>query len=262
MTTPNAEPTTSFKKKGGGSGRSPHRRARAAARSRSKSLANVDPRLLVWLSPSFPVGAFAYSHGLEWAAGQSLVHDRATLEAWLVDLVELGSLRNDLIFVAAAWHAVVTNDAKQLIDLNDLALALQPSAERHLESVTQGTSFVRVMRDAWPTSALAPVTEALAEAAANPIAVGACTAAHGIALPGTLLAYAIAFATNLTSAAIRLSVVGQTDAQRVLATHMPRLDAAARAAETHTLDDLGGATLRSDLASLAHETQYTRLFRS
>lgn len=222
----------------------------------------VDARLLIWLSPSFPVGAFAYSHGLELAADRGWVHNRNSLEAWLRDLVELGSLRNDLILLAASWQAAVAEDMQLLVEVNALALALQPSAERRLETETQGTAFLSTLVTAWSCPALVSVASALTTGVAYPVAVGAGSAAHGIGVDGTLHGYAMAFAGNLVSSAIRLSIVGQTDGQRVLAALTPALQRQAATAKSTTLDDIGGATLRSDLASLAHETQYSRLFRS
>lgn len=222
----------------------------------------IDARLLIWLSPSFPVGAFAYSHGLELAADRGWVHDRDSLQAWLRDLVELGSFRNDLILLAASWRAAVAEDMASLVEVNALALALQPSAERRLETVTQGTAFLSTLSSAWSCPALVSVTSTLMGEVAYPVAVGVGSAAHGIALDGALPAYAMAFASNLVSSAIRLSIVGQTDGQRVMAALMPALHEQAATATSATLDDVGGATLRSDLASLAHETQYSRLFRS
>ncbi len=222
---------------------------------------SIDPRLLVWLSPAFPVGAFAYSHGLELAADRGWVRDRDGLTDWLADLVTLGSLRNDLVLLAEAWRAVAADDAARLAAVAELALALQPSAERHLEAVGQGTAFVATVTDAWASAPL-PLPLRKGEDVAYPVAVGAITARHGIALDGTLAAFSIAFVSGLVSAAIRLSIVGQTDGQRVVAALMKPIATVARWAATSTLDDLGGATLRSDLASLAHETQYSRLFRS
>lgn len=221
----------------------------------------VDARLLIWLSPAFPVGAFAYSHGLELAAERGWVVGREGLEAWIGDLVACGSLRNDLILLAEAWRAGTDGNQDGVSAVNDLALALQPSAERRLEAVGQGQAFLAAIQAAWEPDGTARRARCDGEAA-YAVAVGATAGRHGIELDGTLLAYAIQFATNLVSAGIRLSLIGQTDGQRILAAMLPALKAVAYAAARTTLDDLGGATLRSDLASLAHETQYSRLFRS
>lgn len=224
--------------------------------------AGIVPELLVWLSPAFPVGAFAYSHGLELAIGRGWLRDRVGLQDWLGELVKRGSLRADLILLAEAWRAANLDDAVRLAHCNDVALALQPSAERYLEAVTQGNAFLIAIEAAWPP----PRRHLLDGLATNdvpyPVAVGAVTAAHSVAVEATLVAYAVAFASTLVSAAIRLSLIGQTDGQRVIAGLMPALECAASDAARSTLDDLGTSTLRADLASLAHETQYTRLFRS
>lgn len=221
-----------------------------------------DPRLLIWLSPAFPVGSFAYSHGLEFATERGWVHDRETLQAWLADLGLRGSLRTDLILLAQAWQATTPIDSHRLACVNATALALQPSAERHLETVSQGTSFLTTIEAAWPADTLPLLRRAVGNQVAYPVAVGAVGAAHDIPMDALLEAYANAFASALISAAIRLSVFGQTDGQRAIANLLPMLRTAAEAAARATLDDLGSATLRSDLASAAHETQYTRLFRS
>lgn len=219
-------------------------------------------RLQIWLSPSFPVGAFAYSHGLERAVDAGWIRGRAGLEGWLADLVALGSLRNDLILVSLAWRHTTAADWQALAATADLAAALQPTAERHLEATQQGRSFLDHVEavDGAPARGWRVVAgDAVATYAT---ALGFAAAGHAIPLAETLAAFAVAFAGSLTSAAIRLSVIGQTDAQRIHAALLAQLLAAARMAETATLDDLGGAAWRCDIASAQHETQYTRLFRS
>src|SRR3954451_15457566 len=104
--------------------------------------------LSIWLSPAFPVGAFAYSHGLEWAVESGAVDDAATLRDWIGDLVTQGSARNDSILVAEAWRAA--RDPARLTEVHELALALAPSRERLLESASQGAAFVTAIRTAWP----------------------------------------------------------------------------------------------------------------
>jgi urease accessory protein len=219
----------------------------------------MSPQLLLWLSPAFPVGAYAYSQGLERAVEARLVHGRSDVEAWLADLFACGAARSDLIVLSAALRA------QQVVDLahiNAFALALQPSAERYLETTQQGGSFLDTVSASWPHAGLDTFRSAVRGAVAYPVAVGVTAAAHAIPVSDTLSAYGHAIASNLTSAAIRLSLLGQTDAQRVLATLSPVIDQTARFAETSTLDDIASATFSADLASLEHETQYTRLFRS
>ena len=218
--------------------------------------------LLVWLSPSFPVGAFAYSHGLEWAVEAGDINNAATCQSWISDLLVHGSGYNDAIIVAATHRAITGRDSAALGEVAELAAAMQPSSERHLEATAQGNAFLTAARAAWEVPSLALLKSAWDGDVAYPVAVGVLSAGHGITLPTTLDAFLLAFSANLVSAAVRLGPIGQTDGQRILAALMPTIRETAKRASDSTLDDLGSTAFRSDLASLRHETQYTRLFRS
>ena len=214
--------------------------------------------LYIWISPGFPVGAFAYSHGLEWAVEAGDIHNAASLALWLRDIADHGAARNDAIFAALAWRAMRERKTRELNDLNALAVALANSRERHLETTTQGKAFLAIIRDAWPV----PADMFDAGDVAYPVAFGAAAAAHGCPLAETVEALLLGFFSNLVSAALRLGVIGQTDGQRIIAKLLPRLRALAAAAHNSTHDDLGSCAVRSELAALYHETQYSRLFRS
>jgi urease accessory protein len=229
--------------------------------SMAPSAVALPPELMIWLSPGFPVGAFAFSHGLEKAIEDGLVRGEAGLLSWVHALVKSGSLRTDLVILACAWRAGAEGNVKALAEVNSMALALQAGAERRLETATQGNAFVRAIADAWP-AATGLLHRLAGGDVAYPVAVGAAAAALPAPLPAALSAYAIAAVANFTSAAIRLSVTGQTGAQRVLAGTMGDIDTACRSAQQATLDDLGSSAFLSDLCSLLHETQHTRLFRS
>jgi len=218
--------------------------------------------LFVWLSPAFPVGAFAYSHGLEWAAEASDLTDAATLADWLAALLDHGAPRNDAILMAEAHRAATAGDGSRLASVAELAIALAGSRERRLEAVTQGNAFLATLEKVSPCEAFAALRAAWAGDVAYPVAVGTATGGHGLPLEAALEAFVLAIVGNLVSAAVRLSVVGQTDGQRVIARLLPEVTQVAKDAAIATLDDIGGAAFRSDLASIRHETQYTRLFRS
>ena len=219
-------------------------------------------RLMAWLSPTYPVGAYAYSHGLEWAVECGDVRDEATLAEWLADVLERGSGRNDLILAAHAHRAATDGDADALAAVNELAVAMAPSRELHLETTQQGRSFLDATRVAWACPPLSRLAEGLTGAVAYPVAVGLAAGAHGMALPPVLSGFGLAFMQNLVSAALRLAPVGQSAGTRVIAGLTPRVVALAAAIPALTLDDLGSATLRLDLGSFRHETQYSRIFRS
>lgn len=217
---------------------------------------------MTWFSPAYPVGAFAYSHGLEWAHETGELKGAPALLAWLEDLMACGAPRNDALLLAEAYRASVEADRERIAQVCELALALSASAERRLETTTQGNAFVAASRAAWPCETLELLKAAAPGDVAYPVAVGVVAAGHGVPLDATLGGFAQGFAANLVSAAVRLGVVGQTDGQRVLAALMPAIAELAKAAGSASLDDLGACAFRSDLASLRHETQYSRLFRS
>jgi urease accessory protein len=213
--------------------------------------------LLVWLSPSFPVGAYAYSHGLESAMAQGLVGSRAGLTDWLASLLSKGSIRNDIILLAATWRQDQPDE-----EINALALALQPSAERHLETAQQGTSFAQAIEAAWLCDDMTKLRQTIEGDIAYPVAFAVAARGHKVPLQSACEAFALAFVQNMVSAAIRLSIIGQTDGQRVIAALLPTVRALGTAAQHMTQDDLGGCGLSADLAALEHETLYSRLFRS
>jgi len=218
--------------------------------------------LLVWLSPSFPVGAFAYSHGLEWAVEAGDITDGTSCQAWIADLLDYGSGRTDAILLAEAWRAVMSSDEGALHEVAELAVALQPSGERHLEATAQGNAFMTASRAAWPSEALAFLTRAYDGDVVYPVAVGVAGAGFAMPLPSLLETFLLGFVTNLVSSAVRLGPIGQTDGQRTIAGLLSLVRKVARETETASLDDLGSSVFRSDIATLRHETQYTRLFRS
>jgi urease accessory protein len=226
-------------------------------------------KLGVWLSPAFPVGGFTYSHGLEWAIEDGSVTSAVTLAAWLDDILDHGAGRNDAILFCAAWRAASGGDIDRLAEVIELSDAFQPSRERRLEASAQGAAFAKAVGDSWMNEALA---ERLCDLGAvfvdRPIpwtyatAVAVAASAHGLALRPVLKAYLQAFAANAVSAGVRAIPLGQTQGLGILARLAPRFFQIAEHAISATLEDLGGAALRADIASMRHETQYTRLFRS
>lgn len=219
-------------------------------------------RLMTWLSPAFPVGAFSYSCGLEWAVEAGDITSAATVKDWLAAMLSDGTGFCDAVFMAQAHRQAAALDDRALAAVAELASVMVPSRERHLETTAQGRAFMEMTRAAWPCERLDVLAAVLGPAPAYPVAVGALCAAHRLALAPSLQAFLHALVSNWISAAARLVPLGQTDAQRTLAALESDIAATAMRAADAGLDDLGSATFRADLASLRHETQYTRLFRS
>ena len=252
-------------------------RSEPAPRSRD-ALAAFNPealyRLLAWLSPAYPVGSFSYSSGIEWAVEAGDIGDAKTLQRWLAFVLSDGSGFCDAVFLVHAHRAAAAADdaapaaqgAATLQEVAALACALAPAKERFLETTAQGCAFLQVTRAAWGCPRLDFLVEALVAGLGDhipyPVAVGLAAAAHDIAVEPAAAAFLQAIAANLVSAGVRLIPLGQTDGQRVLAALEPVVAATAARALASPLEAAGSAAFRADLASMQHETQYTRLFRT
>jgi urease accessory protein len=219
-------------------------------------------RLMIWLSPAYPVGAFAYSNGIEWAVEAGDVVDTETLRAWLESMLTVGAGINDGILFAHMHRAMTSGDDVSAAEIAELAAAFVPSRERYEETTKLGRAFVEVTQAAWPCRALPRLQEIWPGAIAYPVAVAAACAGHAIPLAPALHGFLTAVVANWISAGVRLIPLGHTDSQRLLQMFEPVVADAALRAAVATLDDLGSATFRADLAGIKHETQYTRLFRS
>lgn len=204
--------------------------------------------LFTWMSPAFPTGAFAYSHGLEWAIESGTVTNGAELKDWIADLLTRGSGWNDAVLFARCW-------ADDAADLNALALALATSRERHLETTQIGRAF-RISAGVFAAPALDD------DEIAYPVAAGSACAAMNIGKEQALLAWLQGFAATLTSVAVRLVPIGQTAGLEVLRDLAPVIAATAARAANADLSDLGAITLGADIAAMRHETQHSRVFRT
>ncbi|WP_245539128.1 urease accessory protein UreF [Saccharibacter floricola] len=212
--------------------------------------------LLSWVSPAFPTGNYAYSHGLEWAVEQGHIHDVASLCRWLEALIEHGSLKNDLIFLNTAWECAYEDEA--LADLAAYALACASSRERYEESLWQGEAFLRA------ASVWQPDCTALRKAFACPLPVaqGLVFRRGKVERLAALQAGGYGAVAALVAAVVKLVPLGQTDGLRALQHMEAILPQAAQRAAHSTLDDVSSLCFAADLAAMQHETQRTRLFRT
>jgi len=211
-------------------------------------------RLMSWLSPVFPTGGYAYSAALEQAAADGAVADPDGLRAWLETLLAKGPQWNDAVFFAASWRAAASPD--DVADMAALARAMTGSAERHRETIDQGTGFLEAAANWFDDGVLPPRGAPLC------VAVGTACGLQAIPLEDGLAAFLHAFVANQLQAAIRLSVTGQRGAAKLLAELEPAIEQTAARAASSTLDDLGSATILADIAAMNHETLEPRLFLS
>ena len=210
-------------------------------------------RLMSWLSPSFPVGAFSYSHGIEFAVECGLVRDEGSLRGWILAGLaqEFGPVSGAML--RAAYEA---KDRAALAAALEEARAFVPTLEFELEHKSQGDAFMTAFRAAWGDAAL---TESWVP---YPSAVGIAASALSVPLRPALIAFFHSVVSNLISAGIRTIPLGQTAGQRVLAALQPEVLAAADKALRRDARDVGSAAPTVEWTSIRHESQYTRLFRS
>jgi urease accessory protein len=204
--------------------------------------------LVQWLSPAFPTGSFAYSHGLEAAMAEGLVRDAEGLSDWVATVLAEGAGRSDAILLAQALRP-----DGDITALAALAEALAASRERWVETMEQGAALTRT------TTAL---TGHDLPPAALPIALGQAARGFGLPAEQVLALYLQAFATALVLAGVRFLPLGQTEGQAVLAGLQPLILRLAAEAAAAALDDLGSGAFGSDLAAMRHETMEVRLFRT
>jgi len=222
-------------------------------------------RLQAWLSPAFPTGSYSYSHGLEWAVEAGSVYDRASLVDWLSADLRYGSGRNEAILFRDAWTCAVLDDRSGLLEIAELAAAFRSTSEFALESAQQASACRSTLSQVWPDLLLDEIAQALADRCiplSLAVVLGIRCAKQDIAMVLALPAFLQSYVAILVTAGVRLVPLGQTDGQAAIAALEDTVLATSADVATASIHDLGSAAFMVDLASMAHETQYTRLFRS
>lgn len=205
-------------------------------------------RLSQWLSPAFPVSAYAYSHGLEAEIVAGRVTDGAAVAAWIRGVVQRGAGRTDAILMLAAMERSADLEA-----LGNLARALAGSRERWEETRDQGAALA---------ATLGAVGEGDGVARAYPVAFGAAAGRLGVARETVAALFLQGFAGNLVSAAVRFVPLGQAEGQRILAGLQGVVVEVAAEIVDCGLDDIGQAAFGADLAAMEHEGLEVRIFRT
>ena len=218
-----------------------------------------------WLSPAFPIGSYSYSHGIEWAVEAGHIQDRESLVDWLEADLLYGSGRNEAIFFSEASRCTTDNDWEKLLAVAELATAFRGTSEFALESSQQAAACLGTLRQVWPDRILDWLSERLGERGIPPalaVVLGIRSARQAIPVSLALPAFLQSYIANLVTAGVRLIPLGQTDGQLAIADLEEAVLAGSMQARKSSINDLGSAAFMVDLASMSHETQYTRLFRS
>jgi urease accessory protein len=202
--------------------------------------------LVQWLSPAFPTGGFAYSHGLEAviAAGE---RSSTGIGAWVEGVLRYGSGQADAVILASVLRG------EDAADLDALARALAGSKERLVETVEQGAAFARTV---------AALTGQEMQPRCLPVAVGVAARRLKLPVDEVVGVYLHAFAANLVACATRFSPLGQTEGQAVLARLHPVIGEVAAWAAVTGVDGIGTAAILADMASMRHESMDVRIFKT
>jgi urease accessory protein len=216
-------------------------------------------KLMTWLSPAFPVGAFSHSSGLENAIDQKLIHDRNSMRAWVAELLVAGNLWSDAVIFARSYDAAAQGDIAALDGIGEFANAFPGTAELRGETRALGAAFAEAAKHGWNSAAL---DEIEVRDLPYPAAIAVMAADNDIECRTALGAFIHAAAANLVSVAVRLVPLGHSDGVKLIAALEPAIQSASREAIATPLENLTTNCLMSEIASMRHETQRTRLFRT
>ena len=201
--------------------------------------------LLSWFSPSFPVGSFNFSHGLEAAIEYQFVYDKISLEEWIKHLIINGTGKTDSILLTNAYNGE---------EVNELALALCASKERWIETSNLGKAFCKNIRENWGYK--------IDKNLAYPIAIGKAGLYFKIPLEKLLIAFLQSFVSNLINVGIKHIPLGQSEGQKILINFLPVIEKQTNIYKIAKVSDLGSSAFLSDLSSMYHETLNNRIYQT
>lgn len=216
-------------------------------------------RLLQLASPVLPVGAYSYSEGIEALVQRNTVGiaNAANLEQWIIEELQYGAVRLEAAIMVRSYRATVAQDLVSLEAWNDWLSAARETEELRSQSLQMGRSLLRLFQHLSPEANFPPLAQCHFA-----IVFGLIAATWQIDVQWATLGYLHSWATNLVSAGIKLIPLGQTAGQQLLLNLEPSIESAAQDILALQDDDLSSCGWGLTLASMAHETLYSRLFRS
>ncbi len=219
-------------------------------------------RLLQLASPALPVGAYSYSEGLEWLVDRQQVNGPESLAHWLGQELQYGAVRLEASVMVRAYRAMGVGDGECVLLWNRWLSATRETEELRLQSWQMGRSLLRLWQDLHPDQVPFWLAELQTDGCNFAIAFGLVAASWQIDERSAVLGYLQSWATNLINAGIKLIPLGQTAGQRLLLNLTMSFSQVSDEVLTLTDADLSTCGWGLALASMAHETQYSRLFRS
>ncbi|MCD8489627.1 MAG: urease accessory protein UreF [Desertifilum sp.] len=216
--------------------------------------------LLQLASPALPIGAYSYSEGLEILVEQGVICNESQLQEWMEQSLSYGSVRLEAAIALRAIHATIKGDRQALDYWNNWSTATKETSELRAASWQMGRSLSRLLIDIQPQ--IADIFQACKRDCNYSIAYGIAAAYWEIPPDAAIVAYLQSWATNLMTAGVKLIPLGQTTGQQLLLNLHPTLLRVTPEILMLADEELSSFSWGLSLASMAHETQYTRLFRS
>ncbi len=216
-------------------------------------------RLMQLVSPSLPVGSFAYSQGLEYAVDCGWILNEKDVGEWISGILSSSFCTTDLTLLRKLYEAWQQQELNQVIAWNDTVFACRETKEFTLQEQQTGYALKKLLEQIEP--GCLPDNCSVKEW--SYLALYARAAQYWqIDLEGALLGFSFAWVENQITSAIKLVPLGQVAGQRLLGGLQTTIAQAVQAS-FNILDDQIGVSLSGlSIASALHETQYSRLFRS
>ena len=212
-------------------------------------------KLLTWNNQSYPIGSYSFSSGLEYAVEMDVIKSSKDLERWLKDHLEFGSLKSDAILLTETWKLKKNNKDSDIIELNNFAISLNQSREKFIENYEQGKAFIKISKDTWKHKF---VNDQLM----FPLAYASSAVQENISLENTLLSFLHTSLGILLGAGIKLIPLGQTEGQKIQVTLNYHVEKEYKKILKQDLNNIGNCGWFSDIISMRHENQFTRIFRT
>lgn len=222
-----------------------------------ESLAHL--RLLQLLSPVLPVGTFSYSQGLEWAVHAGWVSDETQFRQWLLEWMDGPMAQQELPLLIRLYRASQAGELDNFAHWSQLLLATRDTHELHQEEIVRANAYLRVLNGLCSAEDNLPVSSLKLTPLAS---VAWAAATWQIPLSSLLLAYGHNWLENTVTNGVKLIPLGQTVGQQLIHELSPHLIKAIKHSESVLDDDIGFSMPSVSMASSAHESQYSRLYRS
>ena len=201
--------------------------------------------LHTWFSPSFPIGSYSFSHGLESMIENKLIKDKQEINDYIKSILYHGTCKNEIILIKFAYKG---------LELNDFALSLCSSKERKIETLAMGNNFRKILKDSWQYE--------LPENTAYPVAIGIAANFFKLPLKLTVISFLQSFISNLINICVKHIPIGQKIGQDCLINSFALIREVVKKNESCTLDDIGGICFNSDIHSIKHENLKTRIYKT